>query len=80
MVRYTNEIVNDTLSMVNYFMTAMKSKDAMGTSTNNQQQLLPKMEVHGKMSDKYTGVTRMLVLGPHTSVLSESYHTMTNSA
>ena len=31
--------------MVNYFMTAMESKGSMGTSTNTQQQLLPKMEL-----------------------------------
>ena len=41
--------------MVNYFMTAMESEGAMCTSTNTQQ-LLPKMEVNGKMSDKYTGL------------------------
>ena len=67
----TNEIVNDTLSIVNYFMAAMESKGSMGISTNIQQQLLLKKEVNGKMSDKYNGVTRMFVLSPRTSVFGQ---------
>ena len=39
----------------------------MGALTNIQQ-LLPKMEINGKMSDKYTGVTRMFVLSLRTLV------------
>eukprot|EP01084_Bolivina_argentea_P066298 120845_1 len=67
----TNVLVNDTMIMINYLMAAMSTKGTMGTLTNIQQQLIPKMLTPNKLSlpAGYSGVTRMFVMSPRTMIL-----------
>ena len=65
----TSEILlNDTAVMINYLMAAMTTKGTMGTLTNIQQQLIPKMIWTNKLKlpTEYNGVTRMWVMSPRS--------------